>query len=171
MANKKAEGMSTEKIITIILVLVVIVTVLMFLFRSQISAYINNLPGYQYNAKDKEITVTGQQQTVSRCKQVGYFGAVEGMIIAWGGKQYIWLKDDTGSYAKTKLYVKGNFENNDIIFDKNWAIDPKVGSISGSKVGVNSDVLSGPSLTGATYEQLKNLDGSQTKGNLILVCK
>jgi hypothetical protein len=169
MANKKAEGMSTEKIITIILVLVVIVTVLMFLFRSQISAYINNLPGYQYTAKDKVINATGPEQVVSNCKQVGYFGAVEGTTLWWGGKQYLWLKNAQGSITKTKLYVKGSFEDNDIFFDngKTFTSDPQVGSIAISKFSIDS----GQTLNGVTYEQLKNLDGAQTKGNLILVCK
>lgn len=169
MANKKAEGMSTEKIITIILVLVVIVTVLMFLFRSQISAYINNLPGYQSSEKDKVITPTAPEKVVSNCKQVGFRAAAEGGVWGLGSRQYLWVRNAQGSITKTKLYIKGDFTNDKIFLDKDWALDQQVGIITDSKISIDS----GQTLTGVTYEQLKNLDGAQaqTKGGFIVVCK
>lgn len=160
MVNRKGESMSLNKLITIILVVMVVAALLLFTFRSQIRAYLTNLPGFQYDNEDKEITVTEKDLAVLGCNKVGYFGRVEGTTLGWGGEQYIYLGTE-----KTRLYVNDGFTDSKIFLDneKWWSGDSQVGSIADSKISISGG-------EGLTSAQLKSLEGSQTKGNLIVVC-
>jgi hypothetical protein len=55
--NKKGEGMSTQKIVTLVIVIIVLIAIVFFLNKANLTQWVKNLPGYS-SGEDKDVDVT-----------------------------------------------------------------------------------------------------------------
>ena len=157
--SKKAEGMSFEVLISIIIGLLILFGVFYYLFGNYIWDYVRNLPGNKYNNKDSPVINISKDDVILS----SYYKA--GVIL--DGK-YIKLctRGDCGSLRDSKLYLNGDDRSGTIYTDINWAVDKRVGSILNARVVIDKDIFAGSGIYNKVknelpdYSDLRNLDNS-----------
>ena len=159
--NKKGEeeGSSVMGIIIALLIaLVVIIIIIYFLFNNGSWDFFKNLPGNKYNKTDKEVVLSPDQNLL-----VDYYKVA---VIQDGKYIKFCTEGDCNKLKNSNLYWYGTEGNAGIYVDKNWAFDKKIGEVSGGKIKINTEVLSGGNLyikvqsLLPSYEDLINLDNS-----------
>lgn len=158
--NKKAEGgMSFDVLIKLLLGIVVLVGIFYFLFGNYIWDYVRNLPGNNYNDRDKPISNISKDDVIL----AKYYKVA---VILDGKYLKLCTNGDCNQLRDTKLYLNGDDRQGDIYTDINWAFDKKVGSILNSKLVINQDIFNGKGIYSGvkddlpSYSDLRNLDGS-----------
>lgn len=143
--SKKAEGMSFEVLISLVIGALILLAVFYFLFGNYIWDYVRNLPGNKYNDKDPPIkNISKDDLILSSYYKVG--------IILDGKYIKLCTRGDCGNLRDSKLYLNGDDRSGNIYTDINWAFDKKVGAMLNSRLVIDRDIFAGVGI----YEKVKN---------------
>lgn len=161
--SKKGESLSTNKIITIVLVLVVLAAVLLYVFRVKVNEWVQNLPGYG-SQEDKELDYTQLSPEEQARLNIDCFGNIKDC-----GKTWFFESDCAEiliNHASTGLYWY--YERGEGPISKSFG-STNIGyaGLSSAPKKIISINWASASGSGISNEYLQKLDGAEIKGNTI----
>jgi len=174
--GKRRAQMSTEKLITIIIVVAVIIVAALFIFGSNINGWLKNLlPGYEYETEDKLIDIN----TVDATTKNILCPVVIGTLVPDRG--YIVL-------SWLNIYVDGKktellWEDTSINYDRNplKGGNIKIGEILNGAIKIDSEWIDNYAATKGSYwygmddlpslDILTRLNGAYRAGGTNGICK
>jgi hypothetical protein len=183
MAGKKAqESLTSNKLITIILIILVILSLSIVLFRGQFIQWLKELPGYSA-PEDKEVDLSGlssdELANYGCVNKTAGIGTKDTSIAPWLDLRDFYIYKN-GVMEKTKLSldvdnkldyvlkVRKNFITRDLI----------VGHILSDFLSIEKSLISGYSSSEIrnyiSFEDLKKIDGSRlyrSASSLGVLCK
>ena len=173
MAKTKRGQMATNKVIIVIIAVIVLMAVLVFVFKSNLNQWVNNLPGYT-PPEDKVVDLTQQPGDKTGVSQfcnvdVGKIWIFEEVATSWLGKAvesaeqyfYVYYPGAAGrakGLVKTRLYLDGSIIGADVRVKQGEGVtdildpDDVVGSMTNKIVWIDSGVINGQ---GALYDEVR----------------
>lgn len=157
--RRKAQDDSVVTIRRLLIVLVIILLAAFFLYRVDIISWFKQLPAYNYNQKDVEVTPGADEAGTGACTH-GIAGKID--------KGDVYLLEN-GGYVKTEIYYKGDADSGVFYLPKSWlgidylAGDQEIGKFENNKIIINPDVLD---LNSVFWQKIRYVSDLQFKDEI-----
>ena len=165
--SKKGESLSTNKIITIVLVLVVLAAVLLYVFRVKVNEWVQNLPGYG-SQEDEELDYSQlppEEQAKYNCEKVGHI--VDEPRSTWA-KVGTLFNLFGGASDYVRVYIKnektGTDEKTDILWYYDSDKNPANGPLELDEAGIGGNEAVGSVNNRVFFILISNWDESAERG-------